>query len=297
MYIEEAGVNPVASKGAKIPRERSLNGIEGLFKLYDLDFDEQSVMVGDKLTNAELLDSLDQPTTNLLKSSDPVVLSHWGPEFDPDYYALGPYIGQRFGLDSTIFDVIDRGSLSPLVALHVLHRVMEGDKLTAEGSFRSALFAFQQNTVPLPKNSKAMVPETSGLGYLFLTQEKTGNLRIVDIQEFDAGLLAQNPASLYEEIQTIIREIRENSTHPIRIFSRRSSHINKLLRHQKTTDSWFDGRGVSLCDWSSEVSSLALFSFLSHLNASFEPGQILYIEEDFETMAFGVLVLEVSQNG
>ncbi|MBD1584438.1 hypothetical protein [Pseudoalteromonas sp. S16_S37] len=286
VYFNRVGYQKTENLQTKEPRERYLVGLRGLYQLYDLEFDESSVIEGDQFNYIELLEQVSEEFTQHLASFNPVIISQWGNEFDSDAPAIGPFMAKHYGLNIPVFDVIDRGSISPLIALRVLKGIVEVQQQDG------ALISFQQNTSPSSIGSYNVAPKYSGTGYVSLTAKNTG-LAIKELAEFSEKEIHANPSSIHEKIKSLIIE-NELQSQEVNVFSRKGSRFNKLSNTDFINKS--GSLAISYNDLPADASSLTFFSFLEKLRDENSNGYYLYVEEDFETLSTILVFIQVEQD-
>jgi hypothetical protein len=104
-----------------------------------------------------LLEHVD-PTS--LAKVDVLVTTGWTDEYDPDLSAFGPHLHHRLGLVGESLDVVDRGSVSPLLALMVMQDFLSAGPVTGTG----LLVAVEQSTVPQAIDAHFPGPRRSSAG-------------------------------------------------------------------------------------------------------------------------------------
>jgi hypothetical protein len=143
------------------PRPRFVQYQADLHRMAGVSLDEETLTRGDQYTFVELAEALlDRAGAELVRDLGVLVTSYWTPEFDPDVSAFGPYLQHRYAPECASFDVVDRGSIAPALALLVLEQYLQGGGAAGDG----LLLCVEQTTVPAPTGAHLAGPDRSTAG-------------------------------------------------------------------------------------------------------------------------------------
>lgn len=266
------------------PRQRYVEYRDDLHRLAGQRLDPRSVRRGDQYTRAELAGALlDHADPAVLSGVDVLVTSGWTDEFDPDFSALGPHLHHRLGLTGESYDVVDRGSISPLLALMVMR-----DHLAAgPGNGTGLLVAVEQSTVAQAIDAHFPGPRRSGAGLLRATwhREHAGpellGVRILGETEVLAGGFRP------QRLVAGWCERLDVNPERLRVFLRRNTYLHRLWNH------WADDHAGAPRPHHlpAEESCMNLWYWLSRLPTDAPGTPCLLLDEDVDSLAAAAVLV------
>jgi hypothetical protein len=271
---------------ARVPRQRFLEYQEDLHRIAGQRLDQASLLAGDQYTYAEVAEALLQRVGGeVLPGLDVLVTSYWTPEFDPDLSAFGPHLHHRWSLDCQSFDVIDHGSLSPVLGLQVLSEYLSADPEAADG----VLLGVEQSTVPQAEGRHVPAPERSSAGVVRLTRRPGGGaLELVAaaaLTETEVSSAAFSPHALAREWCERFGILPNQLT----VAMRRNTGLYRRWRYEAPAcpDSF------ALAYLPARHSCMTLFAWLRELTARSvaDAGAFLLLEEDVESLAVAAVLV------
>lgn len=275
----------------RVPRERFVEYQRDLHRMAGLELDPASLVAGDQYTYVELADGLlDRAGAGRLAGTDVLVTSYWTPEFDPDVSAFGPYLHHRYQLACQSFDVIDQGSLGPVLALRVLGDYLRTDSEATDG----VLLGVEQSTVPQPVGAHFPGPGHSSAGLVRLSREP---------DPADHPAIEVVAAAGFSEAQVLEpdfglaglagRWCRDYGVEPadLTVLVRRNTFLYRKWIHQHGDDAG-PHRTAHLPP---EHSCMGLFEWLAAVAAGDrDDGRYtLFVEEDVESLAAAAVLIRV----
>jgi hypothetical protein len=269
------------------PRQRFVEYEADLHRAAGRTLDPASLTRGDQYTYAELADTLvDRIGPAPLAALDALVTSYWTPEFDPDVSAFGPYLHHRYALDCESFDVVDLGSLAPVLALQILLGSLRADPATTS----AALIAVEQNTVPQEIGGHIPGPDRSAAGLLRLTKDpRDDRFELVAAATF-------GPAEVLEpdfDIDALAGSWRKEYEIPrerLTVRVRRNTFLYRKWAYLHSDET----RPYRLRYRPPENSGLDVFRWLSTEIAKPKDGRyVMFVEEDVVSLAAAAILLRV----
>jgi hypothetical protein len=268
------------------PRQRYVEYRDDLHRLAGQRLDPRSARTGDQYTRVQLADALlrhAEPAA--LAPVDVLVTTCWTDEYDPDFSAFGPHMHHRLGRVGESFDVVDRGSISPLLALMVMQDYLAAGPVTGTG----LLLAVEQTTVPQAIDAHFPGPRQSSAGLIRAGRQQDGD-------GAGAELVAVRGLSETEVLAPSFRPQRfvsdwceELGVSPDRLmpFVRRNTHVHRLWNH------WADEHAGAprLHFLPAEESCMNLWRWLDRLPAGSAGTPCLLLDEDVDSPAAAAVMV------
>jgi hypothetical protein len=266
------------------PRQRYVEYRDDLHRLAGEHLDAHSACRGDQYTRVELADVL-------LRHADPAALAPvdvlvttcWTDEYDPDFSAFGPHMHHRLGRVVESFDVVDRGSISPLLALMVMRDYLAAGPVTGTG----LLLAVEQTTVPQAVDAHFPGPRRSSAGLVRAgCQRSGGGAELVAVR----GLSETEVLAPGFRPQTFVSDWCEElgiSPDTLMPFVRRNTYLHRLWNH------WADDHAGAprLHFLPAEESCMNLWRWLERLPAGSPGTPCLLLDEDVDSLAAAAVMV------
>ena len=278
-------------RDASKPRDRFIEYQEDLHRIAGQQLDPASLYDGDQYTYVKLADHLlDEVATTLLPDLDVLVTTYWTPEFDPDISAFGPYLHHRWSMACQSFDVIDQGSISPVLALLVLREYLLADPDATAG----VLVGVEQSTVPQAVGAHFPGPQRSSAGAVRLSRRPVaGGPEILAVHALPEARVV-DPA--FDARQLLADWCGHFRIEPgnLTVGLRRNTYLYRR---------WFRDDGVQAVAYGTrflppEHSCMNLFRWLSDLSSE-EPTDDRYVallDEDVESLAAAAVLVRQRPN-
>lgn len=282
---------PEGSK--KIPRDRYVQYMNDLYKLYPGKLSEETFMEGSQMTYGELGDVLlsQDSVREELNKIDTMGIAHWSQEFDPDYASCGAYFLHQYQLNSEIFDVCDQGTIASYTALKLL-----AQKLQTGRSHNCMLLCLEQTTVPRDKSSEDILPDVSGALAIVMSSVKNGTqFQLKKIGIIPEAIAIENIRAVEKRIWDDVESNGFDYLSSI-IVIRKGSAIARSIKHHALKNS--SPVNEAMLDYMSPKAGL-LHAFIKLNDLSkhkFDKNWILLIDEDVESLTVAYVLLERSRD-
>lgn len=282
LYVREAHHEVLPARDLRLePRARFVEYQEDLHRISGASLDRASLTRGDQYTFTHLADTLLERTgAETLSGLDVFAVSYWTPEFDPDISAFGPYLHHRYSLTCRSFDVVDHGSISPLLGLLVLVTYLRVDPEAGE----AVLLAVEQSTVPEPVGAHFPGPGRSSAGLARLSRYP-GGTEVLEVRSIGATQVLDPAFDLAAVIEPWQQEF---SATDLTIAIRRGSFLYRKWNHQ-LAEEW----PVAVDFRPPEPSCTEVFRWLAQLTPAEEPRFVALIEEDVESLSAVTVLVKV----
>ncbi|HKS97899.1 MAG TPA: hypothetical protein VJT31_00085 [Rugosimonospora sp.] len=267
----------------RAPRERFVRYQADLHRMAGLTLDVDTLTRGDQYTFVELADALLRAAgTGLVQDLGVLVSSYWTPEFDPDVSAFGPYLHHRYAPGCTCFDLVDRGSISPVLALLVLHEYLKAGDDGADG----LLLSVEQTTVPAPTSAYFPGPARSTAGALRIGP-RPSPVRILDVTELTESASLGDDGDL---TSLVARWSARFGIDPaeLTVLVDRTTFLYRRWAYAFGMDGWPCRIGFL----PPERSCTDMFRWLAGPR---EPGHVAYVGEDVESLAAGAVLVRMEE--
>jgi hypothetical protein len=289
LYVQAAHheVLPVRERHLE-PRARFVEYQEDLHRIAGLTLDRSSLTRGDQYTYVELADTLFSTVGHeCLRDLGVLVISYWTPEFDPDISAFGPYLHHRYSLGCHSFDLIDRGSISPVLALLVLGEYLLADERSGNG----ALLGVEQSTVPVATGANFPGPARSSAGLLRLSRHPRGSVAEILGMAMLSEDRVLDPAFGIAALTACCGQADIDPA-DLTIAIRRDTFLYRSWSRQLEGREW----PCRIRFLPAESSCMALFGWLSAELAAGRDGdtRILFVDEDVESLAAAAVLVKVT---
>ena len=276
-------------------RERYTKYIHDLYKLYNTNLTESTFSEGGQFTYAEMGEEILEEIKKKhdLSSIDLVVVSYWVHECDPDYAACGPYLSEKFGMSSIIFDICDQGTIAPFSALEIIKSYHRHGNCK-----KSLLVLFEQTTVPRNKEEYDVIPNiNSSLSFVIenitdeLLEKKIG-YEILSSETVNEGLIL-NENNFIENFLNSFIEKNLIDPSDVTVAIRKDSYIWKKIKYLQSSNlNSLNIKKFEHYDYS--PGCIPPFEYI-HNNFKQEnknSTHFIVLSEDVETMGFGCLLLK-----
>lgn len=264
------------------PRQRLVQYQADLRRTAGVALGQGTLTRGDQYTFVELADAvLRDGDRDLLQDVGVLVTSYWTPEFDPEVSAFGPYLHYRYAPGCTCFDVVDRGSISPVLALLVLHRYLRGGDDDGDG----LLLGVEQTTAPAPVDAHFPGPERATAGALRVGR-RPGAVELLDVTELTETAALGEDGDL---AGLVARWCGRYDIEPseLTVSLDRSTFIYRRWAYEFGTDGWPCRIGFR----HPERTCTGLFRWLGGQHAG---GYLAYVDEDEESLAAVAVLVRVA---
>lgn len=290
MFLALARWQAFQSDSSKEPRQRSYNGVQSLFNLYGREFDRNSLLRGDQLSYSDTIGSFLADDGGLVFAGvNTLILTQWAPDYDPEHYAIGPFMTEKYGIKGSVLDVMDRGSLCTSVALQLAKMLLDS------GDDKAMVFGYEQNTIGQSPNSKEITPNAVSVGLLSLSGEKTADsiAEIVAVHELDESAMVACASDCVQQLEDAVASVVGDSAR-CKVLSTKGSTINRVLNHQNVVGKAFNHERYELVDLVPNASSMSMFRLLSDLQTYVDDGaeHLVFVEEDVESLNLSMTVIK-----
>jgi len=268
--------------GMKKTRERFKQYYRDLYSHYGKKLDEETFDEGSQVTYSELGDAMLSKCHELKKMNDVdmLVFSYWAYEYDPDHASCGAYLSHRYNLQCKMFDVCEQGTISPFMAIKIIHAYMKNTEIN-----KAILLILEQTTIPRNKSDHDVVPANTGAIALVFEKNHSQSHRLIS-----AEILLENEMMISGDklVEKIIDEflIQLNRKNPTKLYIRKHSYLWNIFtffKNKLPSD-------MSINSFSAEPGCLQPWSSLSL--AAPDKSNIIILDQDIESINTGILILE-----
>jgi hypothetical protein len=226
-----------------------------------------------------------------LKKIDLMIASYWAHEFDPDHASCGPHFAHKYDFDCNMFDVLDQGSICTLTALNLIKKYQDNN-----ASQNALCFALDQNSIPCAANGCFPMPTKNVAAAAMLSKQQTDNsfIKILDIKLWSEQKICDLRYDILADLLKTLEEKNLSLTDCI-ICCKRNTAVYRAIelykyQHLDIKDKlqfYFQQLDCACSD------SLYLIDQLNQKAWQPKEKYVLILEEDVESLACGLLMLEL----
>lgn len=290
IFISQLTHKVAATPEKKTPRDRYVQYVNDLYKIYPGKASPESFIEGDQLTYAELGELiLEAPEiAKTIKDLDNIIVAHWSQEFDPDYASCGPYFLHKYDLKSDIFDVCDQGTLAPFMAAKILFHYQKNNV-----SDMGMILCLEQTTIPRDKSAGDVIPLYSGASAILLTSDSKFAQWLIKNIEFICEEKALEKLTDIASLITSILKTAGISINETSIVARKNTCYWKALKHQMLSTQTTLREQDDFQFISPNPGCLSAFKKIEQItNQPTDRKFLLVIDEDVESMNMAYMLLE-----
>ncbi|MFA6409431.1 MAG: hypothetical protein WCW01_04580 [Gammaproteobacteria bacterium] len=229
-YLTSIILQYIPSKPVQQPRERYVNYMQDLYKLFGDQVTEESFLEGSQCAYTEIGDVLFNEAKKMrqLVDIDMFVINHWAHEFDPEYAACGPYFLYTHKFDCNHFDICDQGTIGILTALKIISQYQYQC-----ASKNAVLLVMEQTTVPRNKFAYDPIPILAGGALFWIDSNPKSDarkLRIIAIDFIHQAEVIEKGWNALATIQEVCRKF-QIAEENLSVFVSKSSFAYKSLQY------------------------------------------------------------------